>query len=202
MPQTLRVKPQLPRATPPAKKIPSIRLTHATPSTLASPHPDETLLSPSAVNVSADTLSPGTPKRVTLKKSKLGLKLTGSRRDRDFSDITRRVGISSSQSGGEIYVDPNHDPDIGEIVVVKKKKSRAKLDGIRWALGDKTNTNGYTSSKEEKKKGKEKKEKEKKEIKKDESSKWWTIGRGRKDSKEKEPSKMRSKCKFAVILSI
>jgi len=32
----------------------------------------------------------------------------------------------------EIYVDPTNDPDIGEILMVKTKKSRLALDGMHW----------------------------------------------------------------------
>ena len=78
---------------------------------------------------------------------------------------------ASSRSTIDIYVDPSHDPDIGEIVVVRKKKSRAGLDKIGWALGDVTN-NEEVEEKEEKVK-----------IKMEEKEKWWSIGRGRKDSK-------------------
>lgn len=62
----------------------------------------------------------------------------------------------SSRSTIDIYVDPADDPDIGEIVVVKKKKSRAKLDGLFDGQGN-------VELKEEPK----------------EESKWWSI-RGRK----------------------
>jgi hypothetical protein len=89
--------------------------------------------------------------------------------------------------GFEIYVDPADDPEIGEIVIVKRKKSRAALESVRWgpgALGEMTNTsmNAGANMPDEmptrdmlKMKGEEKGE-----------GKWWSIGRGRKDSKEKE----------------
>ena len=79
--------------------------------------------------------------------------------------------------------------------MVRKKKSRAGLDGLEWgALGEVANVP---------------KEKEKKDgllkVKGDENKdKWWTIGRGRKDSKEKTKdkenananTKPRAKCEF------
>jgi hypothetical protein len=173
----------------PATKVPTIRLIHATPST-TSPNPNETLLTP----ISPDTLSEiqrGSQRRsIKSKKSKLGL-LSGSRRNDDFSDITRRLGLPPTSPGVDIYVDPSNDPDIGEIVVVKKEKARGKLDSIRWALGDKTNTSSQSSDEKEKSK-KEKKSKDK--PKGEEKDRWWTIGRGRKDSKESK-TKGRPKCK-------
>ena len=61
---------------------------------------------------------------------------------KDFSDVSRRVGLPPSTGRTfDIYVDPADDPDIGEIVVLKKKKSRAGLNEVQWnALGDVTNT--------------------------------------------------------------
>lgn len=113
----------------------------------------------------------------------------------------RRVGVpsaSDSTRGFEIYVDPMDDPEIGEIVIVKKKKSRTALESVRWgptSLGEVTNMNSNTSALPTNKvKGEEKGE-----------GKWWTIGRGRKDSKEKEKEKaakstlsatVRAKCRF------
>jgi len=48
--------------------------------------------------------------------------------------VVCHVGASNSNrngsSGIEIYVDPTPDPEIGEIVVVKKKKRRIALDGM------------------------------------------------------------------------
>lgn len=133
-------------------------------------------------------------KRLVPKKSKLGL-LGGSSKDRqkdrgkDLSDVVRRVGggSTSRRAGGfEIYVDPT-DPEIGEIVMVKKKKSRAGLDGLRWgsgggALGEVTNVPSVPQPMTAVTK-----------IKAEEKEKWWTLGRGRKDSKEKEKEKAREK---------
>ncbi|KAJ3912172.1 hypothetical protein F5877DRAFT_85099 [Lentinula edodes] len=115
-------------------------------------------------------------KRLVPKKSKLGLLGGGSEdrqkdRGKDLSDVVRRVGggSTSQRAGGfEIYVDPT-DPEIGEIVMIKKKKSRAGLDGLRWGSG------GVTK------------------VKAEEKEKWWTLGRGRKDSKEKERERVREK---------
>ncbi|KAH9487444.1 hypothetical protein JR316_0001520 [Psilocybe cubensis] len=160
----------------------------------------------------------GVKRKLVPKKSKLsilGMGL-GSNRDRkseerakDLSDVVRRVGLSDSgvlndasfsystggKGGFEIYVDPSHvDPDIGEIVLVKKKKSRVALDGVRWgasssggvggAMGEVTNV-PKVSKEAAKEAGRDAKEKAKAEEK--EKEKWWTtIGRGRKDSKDKK----------------
>jgi serine/arginine repetitive matrix protein 2 len=52
---------------------------------------------------------------------------------KDLSDVLRRVGAPpppASARGFEIYVDPADDPEIGEIVIVKRKKSRAALESV------------------------------------------------------------------------
>jgi hypothetical protein len=156
------------------------------------------------------------PKKRPLPKKKSKVSLLGAvgwDKDKDkgkgLSDGLRRVGVpsdSASTRGFEIYVDPTDDPEIGEIVMVKKK-SRAALDGVRWgpgALGEVTNTTMYTNPNGSsamlpkevlKVKGEEKGE-----------GKWWSIGRGRKDSKEKEKTAkstlattVRAKCKLYLV---
>lgn len=110
-------------------------------------------------------------------------------RSKDLSDVVRRVaGDSFSATGGfEIFVDPTVDPDIGEIVMIKKKKSRLALDGMAWgALGEVTNI-AKAVPKEAAPLPK---------VKTEEKEKWWTLGRGRKDSKEKtKDNKISSKRK-------
>ncbi|PBK61490.1 hypothetical protein ARMSODRAFT_1025623 [Armillaria solidipes] len=195
------------RAVPtPPPDVPSIRLVTATPSaTGLSSEPntsaDHSLESswasvPAAAWASPSALAPRptevTPrKRLVPKKSKLGLLGAGGavkerEKTRDFSDVVRRVGgdASSTRGGFEIYVDPTEDPDIGEIVLVKRKKSRAALDGMRWGGGPMAEVTNVPSAKTKTK------EKEKEEGAKE---KWWAIGRGRKDSKEKDKAKERSK---------
>ncbi|KAI6017029.1 hypothetical protein EDC04DRAFT_2944706 [Pisolithus marmoratus] len=136
--------------------------------------------------------STGDPLRKHLvpKKSKLcllGLSSSKGEREQDFSNITRRIGASMQNGVGfEIYIDPAEDPDIGDILLVRKKKSHATLDGMTWGmLGKVTNIPSVTKPKENKEKS-GKKEKEGLKVKVDENQKWWSIGRGRKDSKEKE----------------
>ena len=108
---------------------------------------------------------------------------------KDLSDVVRRVGADSfsARNGFEIYVDPTDNPDIGEIVMVKKKKSWMALDGMTWgALGEVTNVPKVPP----------KDAAPLLKVKNEEKEKWWTLGRGRKDSKEKtKENKMSSKRK-------
>lgn len=80
--------------------------------------------------------------------------------------------------------------------MMAKKKSRGALNGMKWeALGEVINApNGQ-------------KEKEKDgllESKGDEKAKWWSFGRGKKDTKEntkeKEASQTRSKSTFCPFI--
>ncbi|KAI6028122.1 hypothetical protein EDC04DRAFT_164044 [Pisolithus marmoratus] len=192
---TVRVRSSSPFTTPATKpQVPSIRLTAPTPSTRdTSLH--QPVVAPWAAEPMPAPLAPkstGDPprKRLVPKKSKLcllGSSSSKGEREQDFSDVTRRVGASVQNGVGfEIYVDPAEDPDIGDILLVRKKKSRAALDGMTWGtLGEVTNIPSVTKPKENKEKS-GKKEKEGLKVKVDESQKWWSIGRGRKDSKEKE----------------
>ncbi|EPQ51625.1 hypothetical protein GLOTRDRAFT_117955 [Gloeophyllum trabeum ATCC 11539] len=173
-------------------RIPTIRLVEATPS--AAGNTSQVNSSFNSFNGSVVTVpSPLAPRhenegprrRLIPKKSKLGLLGSTSgkpkEKGKDLSDVVRRVGGSAStgRGGFEIYVDPTEDPDFDDIVVVKKKKSRAALDGITWGLGtlgdvtNTTQTGGAAKVKDER----------------GEKDKWWTIGRGRKDSKEKPKGK-------------
>jgi len=155
-------------------------------------------------------------RKLVPKKSKLSLLGIGmskgrdqkrEERARDLSDVVRRVGVNPSSgslsqqgfghNGGagsgafEIYVDPAVDPDIGDIVVVKKKKSRVGLDGLAWGGNDAMTevTNVPKTRQEGKEGGKEGLLK----VKIDEGQKWWSIGRGRKDSKEEKKEKKKDK---------
>lgn len=197
--------PLLSRAGPstldtPHQPVPTIRLISATPSMSANTSNDLSSVAPFAhmappVPYAPSPLAPRTNpsphKRIVPKKSKLGLlsskpKLAAASsapKTADFSDVVRRVGSSPSKGGFEIYVDHQEDPDLGEIVVVKKKKSRMGLNGMRWgtgALGEVTNVPSAQKDKQPQgsllkiPKGDE-----------NQSSKWWSIGRGRKDVKEK-----------------
>lgn len=166
-------------ATPTLAQVPTICLTTATPSI------SELQTTPSVLAPKAQS---DNRKRLVPKKSKLSLLNNNSnnRTDRstskDFSDVSRRVGLPPSTGRTfDIYVDPADDPDIGEIVVLKKKKSRAGLNEVQWnALGDVTNT-GEAKSNNTKHSNPDAPLKPKREEEK--GDKWWTLGRSRHDSK-------------------
>ena len=179
-----------PQAGPP---IPSIRLISATPSATGLSSEASTSFNRSLEESWASVPVPLAPKsdvqprkRLVPKKSKLSILSMGrdkeKNRGKDLSDVVRRVGADSfsARGGFEIFVDPTDDPDIGEIVMIKKKKSRLALDGMAWgALGEVTNV-PKVPPKEPAPLPKAKNE---------EKEKWWTLGRGRKDSKEKTKEK-------------
>lgn len=178
----------------PLTSVPTIRLTTATPSSYGSPLENR----PVTTTILAPKAPAETRKRLVPKKSKLSL-LGGSKREKskDTSDTTHRIGVPPATTGRsfDIYVDPADDPDIGEIVVLKKKKSRAGLNDLHWgALGDVTNV-GKAETSELKPEAKKPLPAEST-LKAKNEDKWWTIGRGRKDSKEKPKDKvLRSKSK-------
>lgn len=132
-----------------------------------------------------------TRRKVVPKKSKLGL-LSGTtktkERARDMSDMVRRVGGTSSSRGGfEIYVDPAPEPESGDMLMIQKKKSRGALNALGWGgngngLSDATNTAGLKPKNDAK-----------------EKDKWWSIGRGKKETKDKEnPGKTAESVMFSV----
>lgn len=181
-----------PQAGPPP--IPSIRLISATPSATGLSSEASTSFHLSLEESWASVPVPLAPKqdvepprkRLVPKKSKLSILSMGrdkeKDRGKDLSDVVRRVGGDSisARGGFEIFVDPTIDPDIGEIVMIKKKKSRAALDGMSWgAFGEVTNIPKVAS-----------KEAAAPPLKmKNDKDKWWTLGRGRKDSKENKENK-------------
>ena len=197
-------------ATPPQAgqpPIPSIRLITATPSATGLSSDASTSYNRSLEEAWASVPEPLAPKsdpqprkRLVPKKSKLSILTMGrdkeKNRGKDLSDVVRRVGVDSfaARDGFEIFVDPTVDPDIGEIVMIKKKKSRAALNGMAWgALGEVTNV-PKLPPKEAAPLSK---------VKNEEKEKWWTLGRGRKDSKEKtkesKENKMSSKRKSSFM---
>lgn len=165
----------------------SIRLVSATPSASGSSAEANTPgafsfdLTPSPLKPRPETAA--SRKRLVPKKSKLSMLGVGNPRDnqkektRDFSDVVRRVGgnTNSARGGYEIHVDPAVELDNAEVVLVKKKKSRGTLGALGWGGPMAEITNAPKVSKAEEKEKKQKEEKDK----------WWTIGRGRKDSKDK-----------------
>lgn len=185
--------------TPQAGQVPSIRLITATPSATGLSSEASTSFNrsleeswatmPSIPSALAPKSDNDARRRLVPKKSKLSILGMGGGRDKkedrakDLSDVVRRLGVnegdySSGRGGFEIYVDPTVDPDIGDIVMVKKKKSRVALNGMAWgAMGEVTNIPKTKEVKENPGLLK---------VKSDEEKKWWSIGRGRKDSKEKK----------------
>jgi hypothetical protein len=175
--------------------MPTIRLISAVPTAsgsapgLGDPFIDSSFDSPSV------TVSPPAPlapkndsqaprKRLVpkKKKSKLGLLVSGKRsktpENNDLSDVVRRVGVNAvtdsvPKSGFEIYVDPTAQSEVGEVLMVKKKKSRAALSALKWgSLAEVTNS----APSKELTRGVR--------LKNEDKEKWWSIGRGRKDSKD------------------
>ena len=189
--------------------IPSIRLITATPSATGLSSEASTSFNRSLEEAWASVPVPLAPKadiqprkRLVPKKSKLNILNMGrdkeKNRGKDLSDVVRRVGVDSftAKNGFEIFVDPTDDPDIGEIVMVKKKKSRLALDGMAWGALDEVTNVPKVPPKEPAPLSK---------VKNEEKEKWWTLGRGRKDSKEKtkenKENKMSSKRKSSPMNS-
>ncbi|KAL6299475.1 hypothetical protein BKA93DRAFT_870647 [Sparassis latifolia] len=200
LPLLSRTQPAAPSTATPPQPVPTIRLISATPSMTADASTSFSAVAPFASSPLAPRADSEAPrKRLVPKKSKLGLLGSGKTKERvnkDLSDVVRRIGgtTSTGRSGFEIYVDHNEDPEIGEIVVVKKKKSRLGLDGMTWgALGEVTN---IPAAKEQKPKPAPVENLLK--VKGDENQKWWSIGRGRKDSKEKAKAKESERQKSQV----
>lgn len=209
-PDTVRSRSPSPLTTPTSKlQVPTIRLTAATPCN-TNPADDIGRVAPWVT--SEATPVPIAPKlatnrelsrkRLVPKKSKLSLLGSSSSsakpREQDFLDGARRAqgaSVNDESNGFEIYVDPANDPDIGEILMVKKKKSRLGLNGLQWGtLGEVTNVPPVTKPKE-----KAGKKESLLKVKVDENQKWWSIGRGRKDSKEKDKGKDKDVAKGELL---
>lgn len=192
---------------PQPDSMPTIRLISGAPTAtgaapgLGDPFVDNSVPSPS-VTVSPIPLAPKEDaqvprRRLVPKKSKLGLLVGGKRskmpENNDLSDVVRRVGVSAgtasvAKSGFEIYVDPTAQSEVGEVLMVKKKKSRAALSGLKWGtLAEVTNSAPSRNSTNAVR------------LKSEDKEKWWSIGRGRKDSKdmkiaEKENPRTKRRC--------
>ncbi|KAH8996246.1 hypothetical protein EDB92DRAFT_1842897 [Lactarius akahatsu] len=187
--RTLSTLPQ--QTTPEPTHIPTIRLISATPSAVGSVHAlGDPLASQSPSSSPPTPLAPkqdmqAPRRRLVPKKSRLGLLVSGkggkTNGKHDLSDVVRRVGGSATtasigKAGFEIYVDPISQPhhDTDEVLMVKKKKSRASLSALKWgALGEVTNSAQTRDTTQTVR------------LKNEDKEKWWTIGRGRKDSKDK-----------------
>jgi len=129
--------------------------------------------------------------------------------------------VSAGRGGCEVRVDRTEDPSLEGIVLVEGKKSRLGLDAVTWgpseesmgnvlrsgatarALGPKASESVFKprsfanvlepSSKDKESSVRTNPVERLLEPRADESRKWWSIGRGRKDSEEQEGPR-RSKC--------
>ncbi|KAF6758955.1 hypothetical protein DFP72DRAFT_164945 [Ephemerocybe angulata] len=207
---------------PPPPPIPKHHLTSSSSSSRLRPKASSTTMKDASTSAAPAA-------RLVPKKSKLRMlgSLGRDKQDkRDFSDVVRRVAgnnpaasqsqsslnllqgggfmggsskLSSLRGGFEIYVEPAGDPEMEDVVVVKKGRGRGGLEGVGWGpktstsggrvLGDiDINTNGGVggSGNGGKKEGGLK-------VKGEEGGKWWSIGRGRRDSKEDKKEKARDK---------
>ena len=202
-PRTLSPQPSTPHQ---PDSMPTIRLISAVPTAAgAAPGLGDPFIDTSVSSLTHSPPIPLAPKedsqvprrRLVPKKSKLGLLVGGKRskmpENNDLSDVVRRVGVSAgtatvAKSGFEIYVDPTAQSDVGEVLMVKKKKSRAALSGLKWGtLAEVTNSAPSRNPTQAAK------------LKSEDKEKWWSIGRGRKESKdtnvvEKENPCMNSMC--------
>ena len=136
-------------ATPPQAgqpPIPSICLISATPSESANGLSSDasTSYNRSLEEAWASVPAPLAPKsdpqprkHLVPKKSKLNILTMGCDKEKnqgeDLSDVIRCVGVDSfaARDGFEIFVNPTVNPDIGEIVMIKKKKKEEILSGFK-----------------------------------------------------------------------
>ncbi|KAI0247397.1 hypothetical protein BJV78DRAFT_1339302 [Lactifluus subvellereus] len=173
---TIRLVSATPSATGPAPGLGDISVDDPTPSS-----PFMSVSSPTSLAPKQDTQAP--KRRLVPKKSRLGLLVTRKsskvQEKNDLSDVVRHVGgcsgpTSVGKSGFEIYVDPAAHSEVKEAHMVKKKKSRAALSGLKWGtLGEVTNTVPPKDPVQTVR------------LKNEDKEKWWSIGRGRKDPKDK-----------------
>lgn len=181
--QSLRQQRTVSSAQETPRVVPSIKLTTATPVASSS--------------TMTSTLAPRrddhAPRRVVPKRSlalheappPLPLPKPRVLPVRDHSAGPRpssRIANQSASTNGKIkvFVDPPNDETVPQLV--QKKKSRAALDSIKWALGDRTNgpKDKDATHKPEKPKGSRSSIDSDRE--KSDKEKWkWTLGRSRKD---------------------
>jgi len=152
------------------------------------------------------------PAKLKPKRSRLSMILSSKPKDKAADPSTAASYISAIPEGRsfEVYADPTDDPEIGEIVVVQRKKSRAALGDVSWANNVESeltvkSTINATEIRERRLSQNLAKENKDGEDK----AGWWsrTIGRGRKDSdgedtnKDGDVKQGRSKCAFMIRLS-
>jgi serine/arginine repetitive matrix protein 2 len=195
-PHQPRIQCPLPLGTPTRPtSVSTIRLISAAPSAAGSALAledagvNDSMTSSPFVSISPPTpLAPkhdarGPRRRLVPKKSKLGLlatrKASKVQEKNDLPDIVLRVGESSAttsvgKSNFEVFVDRTSQSGVNEALMVKKKKSRAALSGLKWGtLGEVTNSappkNPIHAVG----------------LKSEDKEKWWSIGKGRKETKDK-----------------
>ena len=186
---TIRLISATPSATGPAPGLGDTSVDNLIPSS-----PFISVSSPISLAPKHDTQAPR--RRLVPKKSKLGLLVTRKsskvREKNDHSDIVPCVGgcsgpTSVGKGGFEIYVDPVAHSEVNEVHMVKKKKSRAALSGLKWGtLREVTNTAPPKNPLQTVR------------LKNEDKEKWWSIGRGRKDPKDKridEKENLRVNCR-------
>lgn len=178
--QNLRQQRAVSPAQDTPRAIPSIKLTTATP---AAP--------PSiATSALAPRKAEHTPRRVVPKRTlheappPLPLPQVKVQPVKDHSAEARPPSRAASRFGStngkfKIFVDSPQDNDATP-QFVQKKKSRAALDSIKWALGDRTNGPKDASHKSEKLR--EPRSSIDSDREKSDKEKWkWTLGRSRKE---------------------
>lgn len=182
------------------KAIPSIKLTTATP--VASSSSSATPLAPRTHDGTARKVVPkrvlvlheAPPPLPILRPKVLPVKDHSATVDsRPSSRATSRFGSGASKL--KVFVDPSPSIDATP-QLVQKKKSRAALDSIKWALGDRTNVVKDSVARIEKNSAAAK-EKEPRSSVDSDKEKWkWTLGRSRKEGKPK----MGRNCEYCAII--
>lgn len=181
--QSLRQQRTVSSAQETPRAVPSIKLTTATPVASAS--------------TMTSTLAPRrddyTPRRVVPKRSlalheappPLPLPKPRVLPVRDHSAGPRPAsrtanGFGSTNGKIKVFIDPPNDEAVPQLV--QKKKSRAALDSIKWALGDRTNGPKDKDTTNKPEKPKVSRSSIDSDREKSDKEKWkWTLGRSRKE---------------------
>ena len=188
-------------------QVPSIRLISATPSAAGLSADASTSFSRSFesswTSGSPSIISPKpdapTRKRLVPKKSKLVLLGVGSKGEAKNISGNDCQDRTSTRRSFNIHIDQINDPELEDVIVVKRSKSRKALNGLKWdALGEVTNvqdvSRGCPASSDTSKVAQDKK--------------WWSIGRGRKDSKETKSqesgkeNELHAQCEFLSSVKV
>jgi hypothetical protein len=180
------------RAVSPAQEtpraIPSIKLTTATPlaSSFTTPSglaPRKDVYTPRRVVPKRTLVLHEAPPPLPVPKPKI-LPVKNHNTESHLPPPPRtNTGPGSASGKFKIFLDPPQDVDATPRLV-QKKKSRAALSSIKWALGDRTNGPKDSANKAGKLKDLSSAVESDKE--KSDKEKWkWTLGRSRKDGKEK-----------------